>query len=144
VPKNKSDRRSDPHATGMAGEYFVTEQLFRLGHTPALTLGNAKKIDIIVRTKSGKHFDVSVKAIRGGGKWGVGNVDYSGDKKLFFVFLHYKKFEDPTDRPEAFIVPAVFVERNKRRWFKQFGIYYSHHKLKANLTSYKEAWKCFN
>jgi hypothetical protein len=45
--------RKSTHETGMAGEFFVMEQLFRLHHEPALTLGNAKNIDIIVRTQSG-------------------------------------------------------------------------------------------
>jgi len=64
--------RGDGHATGMAGEFFVMEQLFRRGHLPALTLGNAKTVDIFVKTTNGT-YQVSVKSIRGGGKWGVGS-----------------------------------------------------------------------
>ena len=30
------------HTTGLAGEFHVLELLLRLGHEPALTLGNAK------------------------------------------------------------------------------------------------------
>ena len=67
--------RKSGHATGMAGEFFVMERLFRLGHEPALTLGNAKSIDVIVRTKSGNLKTVSVKALRGGGKWPVDKDD---------------------------------------------------------------------
>jgi hypothetical protein len=83
--KNK-DRKST-HESGMAGEFFVMEALYRLGHEPALTLGNAKLIDILVQTKKGATKRISVKAIRGGGKWGVGDANLSKQKELFFVLL---------------------------------------------------------
>ena len=72
-----SSTRRDGHATGMAGEFFVMEKLFRLGHEPALTLGNAKSIDVLVRRSDGTLREVSVKAIRGGGRWGVASADES-------------------------------------------------------------------
>jgi hypothetical protein len=90
--------RGDGHATGMAGEFFVMEQLFRLGHLPALTLGNAKTVDIFVKTTNGT-YQVSVKSIRGGGKWGVGRDDYSSHDDLIFVLLRYDSFEDLRVRP---------------------------------------------
>ena len=76
----------------MAGEFHVMELLFRLEHEPALTLGNAKSIDILTRSPNGNLYEVSVKAMRGGGKWGIGTQDYSKEKNLVFVLLHYKKF----------------------------------------------------
>lgn len=62
----KSVRRST-HDSAMAGEFFVMEALYRLGHQPALTLGNAKSVDILVRNKRGRLIEVSVKTVRGGG-----------------------------------------------------------------------------
>ena len=50
----------------------------------------------------GKHFDVSVKAIRGGGKWGVGTEDHGKEPNLVFVFLHYKNFGDATTQANTF------------------------------------------
>jgi hypothetical protein len=97
-----------------------------------------------VRTKRKKHFDVSVKAIRAGGKWGVGTEDHGKDPDLVFLFLHYKNFDDPTGRPDAYVVPGAYVEENKQRWFNQFGIYYSHKELKTTLNQYKENWKLFD
>jgi hypothetical protein len=46
--------RNSGHATGMGGEFLVMERLFRLGHEPALTLGDAKSSDIIVRRNKRK------------------------------------------------------------------------------------------
>jgi hypothetical protein len=61
--------RRSGHATGMADEFFVMEKLYRLGPQSALMMGNAKSIDILVRTALGKVREISVKAIRSGGKW---------------------------------------------------------------------------
>lgn len=131
----------DGHATGMAGEFFVMQQLFRLGHLPALTLGNAKTIDIFVKTKVGD-YEVSVKTVQGGGKWGVGKANYSQSDKLIFVFLLYKDFKDLETTPEVYVMPAQDVEKYKHPWLGgTSAVFYSHKQLRANLDPYKNAWK---
>lgn len=133
--------RKSGHATGMAGEFYVMERLFRLGHEPALTLGNAKSIDIIVRTKLGGVKTVSVKAVQGGGKWPVGRQDLSRDENLVFVFLLYRKFDDVTTDPEVWVMPAADVERRQKSWLVGSAIYYAHRELAAaDLKQFKDAW----
>ena len=128
------------HTTGMAGDFHVMELLFRLGHEPALTLGNAKSVDILTRSPQGNLYAVSVKAMRGGGKWGIGNHDYSKEKNLVFVLLHYKKFSDLIELPEIWVIPGVSAEEIKRPWHQQFGLYiYKDHA--HELHPYKDAWK---
>jgi hypothetical protein len=134
--------RKDGHATGMAGEFFVMEQLFRLGHLPALTLGNAKTVDIFVKTTKGT-YQVSVKSIRGGGKWGVGQDDYSSRNDLIFVLLRYDDFDNLKAQPTVHVIPARKVQELKKPWFDQFAIYYSHYKLKADIKPFKDAWEYF-
>ena len=124
----------------MAGEFFVMEMLYRLGHEPALTLGNAKTIDILVQAESGEALKISVKAVRGGGKWGVGDEDLTKNKHLFFAFLHYKDFEDVTTRPEVFIVPARDVQKIKEVWFNSFAVYFSNNERRKKLEKYRDAW----
>src|SRR5208283_1170428 len=97
-------KRKSGHASGMAGEFFVMERLFRQDHEPALTLGNAKSIDIIIRTRKGNLKTISVKSARGGGKWGVEKDDLSKEKDLLFVFLLYKSFEDVTTDPQVWVM----------------------------------------
>lgn len=128
----------------MAGEFFVMESLFRLGHEPSLTLGNAKTIDILVRTISGKLYEVSVKAIQGGGKWGVGTEDYSNRGNLIFVLLYYKSFSDISTVPESFVLPAEDVEKLKRGWHNNsFAVFY-YKDDRQKLEPYRNAWdKCF-
>lgn len=128
------------HITGLAGEFHVMEQLFRLGHEATLTLGNAKAIDILTRSPAGNLYEVDVKAIRGGGKWGIGNHDYSMYPNLVFVLLHYREFEDLRVLPEAWVVPAIEAEKIKLPWHNQYGlyIYKEHQRL---LEQYRDAWQ---
>jgi hypothetical protein len=128
------------YATGMAGEFHVMELLFHLGHVPTLTLGNAKSIDIVTRSPTGRRYDVSVKAMRGGGKWGIGSEDYSNKKDLVFVLLYYKKFDDLAELPEVWIAPACDAQKIKRPWQNQSGLYL--YKACAHeLAPYKNAWE---
>ena len=127
------------HITGMAGEFHVMELLFRLEHEPALTLGNAKSVDILTRSPQGNTYAVSVKAMRSGGKWGIGNQDYSKEKNLVFVLLHYKKFSDFAELPDVWVVPAINAQEIKHQWHNQFGLYI-YKKYARDLEPYKNAW----
>lgn len=128
------------HTTGMAGEFHVMELLFRQGHEPALTLGNAKSIDILTRSPTGNLYEVSVKAMRGGGKWGIGNYDYSKAKNLVFVLLHYKRFDQLSALPDIWVVPAVDAEKIKKPWHSQSALYlYKEHAYQ--MEPYKDAWR---
>ena len=124
----------------MAGEFHAMEILHRLGHQPALTLGNAKTIDILSKAPSGNVYEVSVKAIRGGGKWGIGMDDYSKSENLVFMLFWYKSFEDINTLPDVWIVPAQKAESIKKQWHNQYGIYLYKEHLHL-LEPYKNAWQ---
>ena len=128
------------HITGMAGEFFVMEKLFRLGHEASITLGNAKNIDIFCKAPSDKLYEVSVKAIRGGGKWGIGTTDYSKHTDLVFVLLHYKNFEDISALPEIWVIPAKDAEKLKNPWFESYAIYCSNKEHREKIDKYRNAW----
>lgn len=134
------EKRRSGHATAMAGEFFVMERLYRLGHQPALTLGNAKSIDILVRSSSGHLYELSVKAICGGGKWNVGTTDLSNRNTLVFVLLHYKDFEDLSSIPEAWVIPSSEVGKLRKNWFKSQAIYASNDDDRKKIGPYKEKW----
>jgi len=131
------------HITGMAGEFFVMEKLFRQEHEASLTLGNAKSVDIFTKSpKTGNLYEVSVKAMRGGGKWGIGKENYSDTKKyskLVFVLLYYRKFSVIDSHPDVWIIPAREAEKIKKPWHDQYGIYY-YKKDRYLLEKYKDAW----
>lgn len=135
-----ADKRRSGHATGRAGEFFVMEKLFRLGHEPALTMGNARSIDILVRKSDGALREISVKAVRGGGKWGVSSDDESACKNRIYVLLIYRDFDNVNGAVEVFVVPAPKLQALKAPWFKVQGVYYSDKQVLAVLNKYRDAW----
>src|SRR5947208_3139791 len=54
---------ADRNSTHLAGEYFVAAELYRRGFSVAMTLGNAKAIDLFAE-RSACTVNVQVKAIR--------------------------------------------------------------------------------
>jgi hypothetical protein len=132
--------RKSTNQSGMAGEFFVMETLYRLGHQPALTVGNAKMIDILLDNNNGRVLKLSVKSVRGGGKWGVGTENFKKQKDLFFVFLKYNNFSDISRKPEAYIIPAIDVEKLKEGWFDKYAVYFTGENRRRKLEKYREAW----
>src|SRR4051794_4432242 len=53
----------DKNSSHLADEYFVAAELYRLGYSVAMTLGNAKAIDLFVEHET-QTVNVQVKAIR--------------------------------------------------------------------------------
>jgi hypothetical protein len=53
----------DRNCSHLAGEYFVAAELYKRGYSVAITLGNAKAIDLFAE-KGARTVNVQVKAIR--------------------------------------------------------------------------------
>ena len=120
------------------------EKLFRLGYEASLTMGNAKSIDILTKSPSGKLYEVSVKTIRGGGKWGIGKEDVSRRSKLVFVLLYYKKFSTVDTHPEVWVIPAAHAEKIKRPWLNNsYAIYCSNKEYRNIIEKYRNAWETY-
>ena len=129
------------HSTCMAGEFCVLEKLFRLGHEASLTIGNAKSIDILTKSSSGLLYEVSVKAIRGGGKWGIGKEDVSKRQNLVYVLLYYKKFTDVDTQPIFWIIPAKDAQKIKQPWLNNsYAIYCSNKENRLVIEKYRDGW----
>jgi len=130
------------HSTGMAGEFCVMEKLFRLGYEASLTLGNAKSVDILAKSPSGRLYEISVKAIQGGGKWGIGKENVSLRKQLVYVLLYYRKFSSIETQPEIWVIPAAHAEKIKQPWLNNsFAIYCSNKENRAAIEKYRNAWE---
>jgi hypothetical protein len=54
---------ADKNCSHLAGEYFVAAELYRRGYSVAVTLGNAKAIDLFAE-KGTQTVNIQVKAIR--------------------------------------------------------------------------------
>lgn len=129
------------YSTAMAGEFCVMERLFRLGHQASLTFGHAKSIDIMTKAPSGRKYEVSVKAIRGGTKWGIGKEDYSDREDLVFVLLLYENFQNAIQPPETWVIPAIEAEKLKMPWHPGIYAIYRSPAERHKLEPYKEAWQ---
>lgn len=134
-------KRRYGNATAMAGEFLVMEKLYRLGYQPALTVGRAKSIDILVENERGSLFQISVKSVRGGGKWGVPGANLSAKDSMVFAFVLYRDFDDLMAEPDIFVVPAREVQRLKQPWFSGFAVYYTPKSKLAALEKYRNAWR---
>ncbi len=127
----------------MSNEYICKGllRLFRLGYEASLTMGNAKSIDIFSKSPTGRLYEISVKAIRGGGKWGVGKEDVSKRKNLVYVLLYYRDFLLIESQPIVWVIPAAEAQKIKEPWFENFAIYCSNKERRTKLKKFKDAWK---
>lgn len=128
------------NSTAMAGEFHVMSLLYRLGHEPALTLGNAKSVDILTVSPEKNTYRVSVKSVCAGGKWPIGSEDYSEYNNLVFVLLIYKSFQALNTVPSVWVIPAPRAETMKKPWLQGFGIYQSGANMHPTLPDYHNAW----
>lgn len=115
--------------TSMSGEFSVLTQLFLRGYLASLTYGNAKSVDILVSTKSGKMFKIEVKTasqeiIYGSDKSNFGrNLEWQMDKKhedkidpnLFYCFVILR---GENQLPRFFIVRSEEVAKYVKKDFE--------------------------
>ena len=95
--------------TGMVSEFYVLSVLLRCGINANLTLGNQKKVDIIVNNK-GVAMTIDVKGLKSSGDFIIGNyMESKDDKNHFYIFVYYSDFENIKENSELFVVPAVEV-----------------------------------
>lgn len=59
----------DNNQKGLAGEYYVSSLLSRMGYAVALTIGNAKTIDLIASNSRCSAVNFQVKTTRTGYEW---------------------------------------------------------------------------
>lgn len=95
--------------TGIVSEFYVLSVLLRCGINANLTLGNQKKVDIIVNNK-GVVMTIDVKGLKSSGDFIIGNYfESKDDKNHFYIFVYYSNFENVKENPELYVVPATEV-----------------------------------
>jgi hypothetical protein len=103
--KRSSDNR--PPCTHMAGEFFVAAELSRRGFNVAMTMGNAKRVDLIIEDDAST-CAIQVKAIAGRSGWPL-SIDTSKIKNsLIYVFVILNK---KRQCPDYFIMKGSDVKR---------------------------------
>lgn len=103
---------ADKNSTHLAGEYFVAAELYRRGYSVAITLGNAKAIDMFAE-RGGSTVNVQVKAIRD--KKSVGwpiMLDQVKDDIIYvFVCLN-----EPGVSPDYFLCTSAETRTNMKQY----------------------------
>jgi hypothetical protein len=95
--------------TNLAAEFYVLSVLHRLGLNATLTLGNKKRVDIVIALDAGKAITIDVKGLRGTTNWPIDNLKEGRDNH-FIIFVTFRnKISDPSILPEVYIVPSKKV-----------------------------------
>jgi hypothetical protein len=125
--------RANSFNTGMAAEFFVLSQLFRMGLEAYLSQGNKKSIDIRVVHSPEQAISIDVKAVRGYSSLVVNNITASEHHFLAFV-IYNNKFELLETIPEVFIVPSNDVAAITKHFKEERRV------MKGDLLKYKDNW----
>ena len=95
--------------TGLASEFYVLSALLRNSVDAYITLGNQKKVDIVVNNK-GVAMTIDVKGLKSSGDFIIGNYfESKDDKNHFYIFVYYSNFENVKENPELYVVPATEI-----------------------------------
>src|SRR2546422_10956033 len=92
----------DRNCSHLAGEYFVAAELYRRGYSVAITLGNAKAIDLFAE-KGAQTANIQVKAIRDRKSVGWPMMREKGLDSVLYVYVCLNK---PGTPPDYFIATA--------------------------------------
>lgn len=132
IKKNK--QRANSFDTGVAAEYFVLSQLYRMGLEAYVSQGNKKSVDIRVVLSDSKSISIDVKAVRGYSSLVVNNVVPKENHYLAFV-IYKNKFEDIQVFPSVYILPSEEVPKITKRWKKEKRV------MKGDLEPYINKWE---
>ena len=125
--------RANTFDTGVAAEYFVLSQIYRLGLEAYISQGNKKAIDIRVIQENGNPISVDVKAVRGYSSLVVNNVKTYENHYIAFV-IYNNKFEDVLTQPDVFIVPSLEVPSITQHFKEERRV------MKSSLGKYLNNW----
>ena len=127
-------KRANSYNTGIASEYLILHNLYRLGLEAYISQGNKKSIDIRVVLNNQKTLSIDVKSVRDYTSLIVNNV--VAQENHFIVFVVYnKKFEQVEFIPEIFIVPSKEVITLLTDFNGQKRI------MKGKIRDYKDKWE---
>jgi hypothetical protein len=94
---------ADKNSTHLAGEYFVAAELYRRGYSVAMTLGNAKAIDLFAEHEA-RTVNVQVKAIRDKKSIGWPLMKAGVVDGVMYVFVC---LNPPSEAPDYYICTAA-------------------------------------
>lgn len=127
----------DKYTSHLAGEFLVAGELARRGYPIAITMGNAKSVDIYAGAGE-CIIKVDAKAGRGKGNWPIAKSSINEHVYYIFVYLQDKNRIRNNIAPEYFVVSGkeIISKNLVETWQTRQGIRYS----TLNTNNYKEKW----
>jgi hypothetical protein len=124
----------------LAGEFFVAAELLKRDLQVALTIGNAKAIDLFAHNQdTGKSFRVQVKALRKPNYFPISHEKVKPSHVYVFVVLN-----KPGDSADFYIVPGKLLHEKPELFGRYFLQYEAFPGIHSNeLTSFKDNWQLF-
>lgn len=107
----------DRNCTHLAGEYFVAAELYKRGYSVAITIGNAKAIDLYAESGT-KTVNVQVKAIRVRKNVGWPIMKNKIVPNVIYVFVC---LNEPGTTPSYYILTSSEA-KSKAKQYKTRGI----------------------
>lgn len=130
---SEEKKRASTFNTGIAAEYFILSQLYRLGLEAYISQGNKKAIDIRIVLEDKTPISLDVKSVRGYSSLVVNNVTVAENHFVVFV-IYNNKFEDVSVLPDVYIVPSSLVPEITRHFKDEKRV------MKGVLEPYRDQW----
>jgi hypothetical protein len=136
-----SSARQRSAAAARAAEFFVMSQLLRQGHEVVPTLGGMDEVELLVKSRSGRRYEVMVRGVADNGRWVVNSQNEAALAERVYVLLNYKRFEEARSYPLVYLLSgasaeALKVERGRARVIAFAG----KQAQAAELERWMEAW----
>jgi hypothetical protein len=110
--RSTAKSQADRNCTHLAGEYFVAAELYRRGYSVAITIGNAKAIDLFAE-RGARAVNVQVKAIRDKRSVGWPMMRNRVVDGVIYVFVC---LNEPGKAPDYFICTSDEARENTAQY----------------------------
>lgn len=117
--------------TQWAGQFYVAAELTRRGYSVTLTLGNARRTDLVVISPNGTMFKVEVKALSNKNFWIISPPPDADDH--FYVLVYLPK--DEAAPPQFFVMTCRETQQLRKAYEA---------KTKARGSKYSDDFAGFN
>lgn len=133
-------KRGDGQMTGLAGEFAVAAELLKRNIQVALTLGNAKSVDLYADCGCGRGpIRVQVKSLRKPNEFPISHEKIEADIVYVFVVLNA-----PGKPADFYMVPGRMLLAEPERFGKYFLDYKTFPSIHArHLRDFKDNWGVF-
>lgn len=130
----KKVTRKSSFDSGIASEFLVLSNLFRLGANAYISLGNKKSIDIVINAKNGSAISVDVKSVRDYSSININNV-VSKPNHFIIAVIYKRKFDQPDYLPDFYVIPSKKIKSITQSFGKQDRL------MKGKIVKYKDNWQ---